>query len=1192
MSIHLSSLTNDQFLSAGDVDRVLKHSLGLPVTDSVEELDRERARLLRYINLRLIAQGLPTALHPDDTSFAEVASGLLKNYHEKIRLLDHHRCPADRRIESELQKHFADQDDAASILRLPDRTFVVDRHGMARELSLPANGNEYISDIVQSYRVMNGVLHNPKHDRRTTKGTFHVVEGSFPVAGDKRAVPRATFLKLYQAALNPPESLLDLPFTSKMSEKTSTWVSLLIRPLVCPEVPGVTAEKRMETRFFAPGTLTSNLDFVESIFGNAGDPDIPETDAGLDVEHWTGHTGCVILAPHLITLKKKDLGLPPVEQATERQQRDRMCWEDEDELYNDGLPFKVTCRTPGGVVVTIIADNYFGYCKKEVKTQISFAANLFGGVEEEHAGGAIAFPSYNLGDEFQVNSVRYNGRTFADVARDYADVVDVQPEGYGIDRHYPHLIYIPEDAFASLKEQRIRWERDGTTYDIPLLPAKVYIAPSGYQLRMEKHPAAPTWRIVGTAGEGVFCHKPCTVSGGGKSEISKSLRDYMHYGPIFVADFEEDMEIVERLFDKDYSNRWKNPLPEGHPDKRPSRKLLDPKRSVGSVIKLLTPSPDYTEEYNEWLSSIPDHIYAIAFIIKRFSKPDWGDAWKTEFGVDIVNGLPGHELKYHGRTLVSIYLRVGLLSRSMWRTYKVRQDFNPSMKIQTEDDISASVVVPGRLLENLPKESGDISYKFLRNCEYRLFQRPDDAIHRGLDQQTERDLSHFGNFISNFAPLSKAEVEEMTELVVDFDAFSPPMQKMLREAVDSGNSYVVCSANPRQIDGKPTKNPRYLQIRPDLETPMDSYVAEMGTRLWRGISEKAPVHFPVSSVLAGRRNNPPDPVAGIRSLAVYNPLHYQELPELFMDFISSLTGKSPSTTGAGSEGALTKGPFNMLRPAADLNSAFVSFLLTDLGGFSTAAGHIGPNVQVDHDISLLIPEIWCRLTPEERRPDYLIEHGLLEKLNDYEHGGKLIPQSRLGYRINYEFLRLFFGRVFDNPGKVFDEAILQPETQDRESYADGILYIAEAHKRTARLYFEDGTIEELCPPLQVLLTLMAEGSWEGKTIHDPEVRAMFSREAMLSSDWYHDRLIARQHQEINLWQRHIGYLEAFMSQPRYEGESQRLNLLSRRQYAEQQLHAASSSEYVESLAGTIGAQPLPALMGETPLMQVEMSSVG
>jgi len=70
----------------------------------------------------------------------------------------------------------------------------------------------------------------------------------------------------------------------------------------------------------------------------------------------------------------------------------------------------------------------------------------------------------------------------------------------------------------------------------------------------------------------------------------------------------------------------------------------------------------------------------------------------------------------------------------------------------------------------------------------------------------------------------------------------------------------------------------------------------------------------VNAVLPGRRNNPADKKAGIRPLSVYNPIHYQEIPELFMDFICSLTGKSPSTTGAGSEGALTKGPFNMLTP--------------------------------------------------------------------------------------------------------------------------------------------------------------------------------------------------------------------------------------------------------------------------------------
>jgi hypothetical protein len=59
--------------------------------------------------------------------------------------------------------------------------------------------------------------------------------------------------------------------------------------------------------------LVSNLDFVEGIFGNAGDPHLPENDAALDVAHWTGHTGCVILAPHLVGVKKSTIATAPGE---------------------------------------------------------------------------------------------------------------------------------------------------------------------------------------------------------------------------------------------------------------------------------------------------------------------------------------------------------------------------------------------------------------------------------------------------------------------------------------------------------------------------------------------------------------------------------------------------------------------------------------------------------------------------------------------------------------------------------------------------------------------------------------------------------------------------------------------------------------------------------------------------------------
>ncbi len=71
---------------------------------------------------------------------------------------------------------------------------------------------------------------------------------------------------------------------------------------------------------------SSNLDFVESIFGNGGDPYLPENDASLAPETWTGHTGCVILAPHLTRLTKQELGLPHVADASPRQLRDGVAW--------------------------------------------------------------------------------------------------------------------------------------------------------------------------------------------------------------------------------------------------------------------------------------------------------------------------------------------------------------------------------------------------------------------------------------------------------------------------------------------------------------------------------------------------------------------------------------------------------------------------------------------------------------------------------------------------------------------------------------------------------------------------------------------------------------------------------------------------------------------------------------------------
>ncbi|MBJ7396856.1 MAG: hypothetical protein JHC76_12515 [Akkermansiaceae bacterium] len=1153
----------------------LKDKIGFTKTGPAIASSAEENRLREFVNLKLAARGYPIVGDEADYPFLDLGRSLIANFKEKSRLLSDYLCPADASIDAYLRSYLGPEiiaevfPDTAHLL--PSSPLVMERHGIARMLSLPPDVDEFKSTILSSYRVHQGVCHNPASDRRTTEGVFHVTEGGLPIPADKKSVPKAVFARLLKHALTPPPDIMTLPFTGTSNEPAKVFVSLLLRPIVTPEVPGVSPEKSMETRFFAPGNLVSNLDFVESIFGNAGDPFLPENDARLDAEHWSGHTGCVILAPHLVTTNKKDLGLPNIADATERQKREGMCWTSPDELYNEGGAFKITCRDKRGVVVTIIADNYYGYCKKEVKTQLSYAANLFGNAEEEHAGGAIAFPSFDLGEDFSLSDYsRPVDHKFSGLTKRYSEIFDLQPEGYAVDKQFPDILYVPEDVHIDLHSQSVVWTNENGPQKISLQPGITYVLPSGYKVEMIKPTAGQRWRLIGTTAEGTFCHKPCTVSGGGKSEISKSLSDAMITAAVLVHDLKKDLDIATEIINYDFSNRYRNP---SHPGKQ-GRPLLSSERSLGSVVRLLTPNAAYTDEYNQWLGTFGRFVRDLVFIIKRFHKPNWENDWRKRFSVDLINGAPGRQLIYRRQRLITQYLRVGFAEDGTWRTFSIRKDFAPAKKIQTEDDISASMVVPHAAISGLHPDVKNPSLKFVKNCEYRLFQRPDDAIERGYDKKTESDFSQGGLFFSNYEPITRPEVSAMLNDSIRFEQFTSPLRKTLTNFAEAASpSFIVSSHLPRIVDGKPTKNPRYLQNRPDLEDPRSVYLAEIGARFFRRLPLDAPVPMPVNSVLAGRRNNPPDEAAGIRALAVYNPIHYQELPELFMDFISSLTGKSPSTTGAGSEGALTKGPFNAILPIHDVNAALVSSLLTSYHGFTSAAGHIGRKYRIDHDISLLVPEIWSRMFIPEREPDYLIENGYLEKIEDIHHEGRVVEASRLGYRITQSFVSTFFGRMFSAAETLFSPDMLRPELQSMTDFIDGLDNIIETQQRVALNYFQDGSIEVACPPLKALLHIMAHGHYEGKKITDPSIRALFTREALIDSDWYKARLDAKAGVDQALWKRHLSYLESFLTNPNYQSELKRLKIHERIAQANAMLDHVNSPTYRASLVGMIGADP-------------------
>ncbi|MDA0812246.1 MAG: hypothetical protein O3C21_07675 [Verrucomicrobia bacterium] len=1152
----------------------LQDQLGLG--RSYDSTDPHTQRYFDYINLKLAARGFAIVGEEKDFPFLEMGRSLLANFQEKLRLLADHLCPADQRIDSFLRDYLSDVP-AAALDRnsplVPSSALVLEKHGISRLLSLPPDRDSFESEIVSSFRAAQGVIHNPARDRRTTAGVFHVSEGGLPVPGDKLAVPKETFARLLQHALNPPADLLTIPFTATQERPARAFVSLLLRPVIRPEVPGLCQELSMEVRFFAPGNLVSNLDFVESIFGNAGDPHLPENDSALDPDHWSGHTGCVILAPHLVKLRKKDLGLPHVSSASEVQRRDGMCWNDESELYNNGGAFKITCRDHRGVIVTLIADNYFGYCKKEVKTQISYATNLSGGGEEEHAGGAIAFASFDHGAHFSLNrKITQLDHTFDDVVEILGDTIDVRPEGYAIDKKFANIYYVPETAEVDLDQQKVSWQTD-VGHALRLQPGITYVYPSGYKVQMIQPTSGQSWRIIGTQAEGTFCHKPCTVSGGGKSEISKALQDAMRVAPVIVPEFQATMNKVKELIDRNYWDRFPNPRI--RPEQ--SRPLLDPRRSLGSALRLLTPDEGFTDAHNDYVRSLSRHVIDMVLLVKRYYREDWGswDEWRNRFTVDVVDGQPGFEIKYRNQHIVARYLRVGFAADGLWRMFSLRKDFLPATKLQREDDITASTTVP------VPRDSGmhpdlpEGSYKFALNCEYRFFQRPDEAIHRGYDKNTELEFSLPGNFFSNYEPVTRAQAKEMIADAIRFGRFTLPMQRLIREFARAAKpEFIAVSSSPRLVEGKPSENPRYLQTRPDLLAGRPEYLAKVGMHLYRGVPVTRPVLVPVNAILPGRRNNPPDVKKGIRALAVYNPVHYQQLPELFMDLTSSLTGKSPSTTGAGSEGALTKSPFNALLPITDLNNALISSVLTRQPCFTTAAGYIGPKFRVDHDISLLIPEVWCRMHIHERNPETLLEQELLEPIEDFEHNGQKVLASRLGYRITEKFVHRFFGRVFADPGALFTEEMLRPELQDLDAYVDGINNIVEAQQRVAKFYFQDGSIEFACPPMRALLHIMAHGEYEGMDVRHPDIRQLFDVDTILKSDWYAARLEAQARIDSTLWRRHIENLSAFQEKENYRDEIRRLNIAARLRAAKKRLKDIERPGYAASLIGHLGADPI------------------
>ena len=145
----------------------------------------------RYIDLKLAALGYPQS-RQSHSEFLEIARPLLRNYHQKDLMLGNPLCPADQRIRRFLDDYLNDVCPRAAA-QIPGNTFLLDRPGLARVMSLPLGADTFTSTYLHSYRVC---LREFCTIRRVTGGPRKDFSTSWRVACRFRRISRPCRRKL------------------------------------------------------------------------------------------------------------------------------------------------------------------------------------------------------------------------------------------------------------------------------------------------------------------------------------------------------------------------------------------------------------------------------------------------------------------------------------------------------------------------------------------------------------------------------------------------------------------------------------------------------------------------------------------------------------------------------------------------------------------------------------------------------------------------------------------------------------------------------------------------------------------------------------------------------------------------------------------------------------------------------------
>jgi len=163
------------------------------------------------------------------------------------------------------------------------------------------------------------------------QGIFHVTEGVCRFREKRQRVPKIRFAKMLALALNrrANHAASLLPHRRNRRNVSSRCCSADCFARSSRLHAG---KKRWKSIFVREISLQPHY---RKHFRNGGDPILPENDSRLMLKLDCTH-GCVILAPHLNQSdKKKNIRRPPHGTKRRNASARRMCWKNENELYNN-----------------------------------------------------------------------------------------------------------------------------------------------------------------------------------------------------------------------------------------------------------------------------------------------------------------------------------------------------------------------------------------------------------------------------------------------------------------------------------------------------------------------------------------------------------------------------------------------------------------------------------------------------------------------------------------------------------------------------------------------------------------------------------------------------------------------------------------------------------------------------------------